>query len=229
MRQHLICDINPLPPYGGKLQPTLGMGVFMHYFKLFLLFLMLLSAKSYALLITDTIAFNKKLNDRNNFNFDLIEQGYNPFTDVITRVELSYDIKEIVEDPFEDDATMDDAREFIMIYDRFMFIRGVFPDIDTGVYRSWMHWTRQEDCRYADYSNTGEEICSFHPDKDGLFYSFWDVYTDNLWLNSISLSIDVTRKSVDEPSSLLLFASLLFLLAFRSRKRLCGPQKAIQQ
>lgn len=191
----------------------------MHFFKLFLLFLMLLSTKSYALLITDTIAFNNKLNERNSFNFDMIAQGYNPLTDAITLVTLTYDIKEIVEDPFEDDATMDDAREFIMIYDRFMFIRDVFPDIDTGIFSSAMHWTRQEDCRYANYSNTGEEICSFHPDKDGLFYSFWDVYTDNLWLNSISLSIDVTRTSVDEPSSLLLFAGLLSLLAFRSRKR----------
>lgn len=180
---------------------------------------MLLSTKSYALLITDTIAFNNKLNERNSFNFDMIAQGYNPLTDAITLVTLTYDIKEIVEDPFEDDATMDDAREFIMIYDRFMFIRDVFPDIDTGIFNSAMHWTRQEDCRYANYSNTGEEICSFHPDKDGLFYSFWDVYTDNLWLNSISLSIDVTRTSVDEPSSLLLFAGLLSLLAFRSRKR----------
>lgn len=188
--------------------------------KIFLFFLMLLPfSQSNALVITNTIALNNQLSVDNSFTFDMISQGYNPLTDSINFVTMSFDIKEIVEDPFEDHADMDDnIREFVIIYDRFLHYRGIFADMDTGVVSDTTSWTPQEECRYGDYVD-GEEICYFKPDQDGFFYSYWAVYTDNLWMNSISLSIDVTRADLDEPSSLLLFMSLLSLLIFKTRVR----------
>lgn len=170
-----------------------------------LLLCALLSSESYALLITDTIQFNDKLSAHNIFRFDLVEQGYNPATDSISLVTFSYDIKEIVEDPFEDGPdSPDDSREFMIIYDRFLFVRGVFYDVDTGVEAWNLHWVPSGGCLHSEWSEAGEEVCVLQPDVDGRFYSSWEVYTDNLWLNSVSISIDVTRKDVSEPSLLIL-------------------------
>jgi len=197
----------------------LGMGGCMSSLKFCFFIAILLSSKSYALLITDTIPFNNKLEQNNFFIFDLMEQGFNPATDLISTVTFAFDIKEIVEDPFEDGPTSpDEIREFMIIHDRFMYFRGVFPDMDTGVYSRSFHSVISEGCMQWGTSESGEEICVFNPGLDGRFFSSWEVYTDNLWLNSVSVTIDVTRQDVDEPSSLFLFSSLLFALMFRFRK-----------
>jgi hypothetical protein len=198
---------------------TLEMGGFMSYLKFFFFVAILFSSKSYALLITDTIHFDNKLETHNLFRFDLMEQGFNPATDSISVVTFAFDIKEIIEDPFEDGPdSPDDTREFMIIHDRFLFVRGVFYDVDTGVHAWNLHWVSSGSCLHSEWSDTGEEVCVLQPDVDGRFYSSWEVYTDNLWLNSVSVTIDVTRQDVDEPSSLFLFSSLLFALMFRFRK-----------
>jgi hypothetical protein len=197
----------------------LGTGGYMNHLKFFIA-LMLLSANSYALLITDTIAFDNKLETQNFFRFDLMEQGFNPATDTISIVTFAFDIKEIVEDPFEDGPTSpDEIREFMIIHDPFMFFRGVFYDVDTGVYSQSTYSVISEGCMRWGTSESGEEICVFNPGLDGRFYSSWEVYTDNLWLNSVSVTIDVTRQDVDEPSLLLLLTTLLLALIFRFRFR----------
>ncbi len=181
----------------------------MSHVKTLLVILLLLSfSRSYALIISDVIPFNNQLGERNSFIFDMVSQGYNPHTDVIRWVTFEYDIKEIVEDPFEDTGEMEDVREFIIIYDRFLYTRQVFADMDTGVFREHIDWLRMEECRYGD----GAEECYFQPDQDGFFYSYWEVSTDNLWLNSISLTIDVDRTEVPEPPAIFLLLGLIPLL-----------------
>lgn len=185
-----------------------------------LLFILLLlpPSRSYALIISDVIPFNNQLSESNSFTFDMVSQGYNPDTDVIRWVTFAYDIKEIIEDPFEDTAEMEDAREFMIIYDRFLYTRQVFADVDTGVFSERIEWNRTEECRYGD----GGEICYFQPDQDGFFNSFWAVYTDNLWLNSISLTIDVDRTEVPEPPAIFLLIGLVPLLLRRFSLRKNG-------
>lgn len=189
--------------------PHVDKGDFMKHIKLLLLILTLLPfSKSHALVITDVIDFNAKIKGDYTFNFDLIKQGFNPATDTINTIIFSFDVKEIIEDPFEDDATMEDVREYVVINDYFYFFRGILADVDTGVFIGRANWEPSEECWYI-YDNK----CQFQPDKDGLFASSWQVYTDNLWLNSISIGVEVTRSSeVDEPSSWILLISFLFLL-----------------
>lgn len=190
----------------------------MKLLKIFLLILALLPASnSYALVITHLHNIDNQISGYQTFTFDLISQGYNPTTDVINWVVFSFDVKEIVEDPFEDTPADMDEREFVTIYDRFLYVRGTFPDMDTGVVSERLYWTPMDTCRFYTYIDD-QEICSFQPDQDGMFYSYWSVDTDNLWMNSISLSIEVTRTNLDEPSSLLLFAWLVPLLIMRRRK-----------
>jgi len=185
------------------------MGGIMSYVKIFLFLLTLLSFnKCYALLISHIIPINNQLSYSHSFTFDLVSRGYNPATDVINWVTFSYDIREIEED---------EAEEFVTIFDHFLYWRGIFPDMNTGIVTDRLEWIPQETCRYGEYID-GEEVCYFKPDQDGFFYSYWNVSTDNLWMNSISLTIDVVRTHrVDEPSSILLLAGVLFLLLARSR------------
>lgn len=189
-----------------------------YFMKRFLFFFAVLasSVNSYAALITNTIEFNNKLPAYTEFVFDMKEQGFNPATDRITWFNYSFDVKEIVEDPFGDDEDWQmDLWEFAIIYDRFLFYRGIFADMDTGV-QNWSHnWTPYYGCHSSIETDQGD-VCVFQPDLDGIFYSTWGVYTDNLWLNSISFTIDYTRKEVDEPSSMLLLTMLLFIALFRS-------------
>jgi len=176
-------------------------------------------SKSQALVITDVIEFDAKVKGDYTFNFDLIKQGFNPATDTINTIIFSFDVKEIIEDAFEDDATMEDVREYVVIRDYFYFFRGMLADVDTGVFIGRTHWESLGECWYF-YDNK----CQFQPDKDGQFFSSWQVYTDNLWLNSISIGIEVTRISeVDEPSSWILLISFLMLLIPRL-KALSKPE-----
>lgn len=187
--------------------------------KIFFLFMLMLlpCAKSYALLITHAIPVNNQIAGSHSFTFDLVSQGYNPDTDSINLVIFSYDVKEIVEDPFEDTPDMEE-REFVIIYDHFLYVRGVIADMDTGSVSERVHWESGEGCLFSGYDSNNEEVCYFQPDKDGFFYSYWDVATENLWMNSISLTIDVTRSNVDEPSPLVLLSGALFLLILRREK-----------
>ncbi|PUA30625.1 MAG: hypothetical protein B0W54_09185 [Cellvibrio sp. 79] len=189
----------------------------MKFFRIFCLFFLMLlpCAKSYALLITHAIPVNNQVAGSHSFTFDLVSHGYNPDTDNINWVIFSYDIEEIIEDPFEDTPDMEE-REFVIINDHFLYRRGVFADMDTGSFSERLHWTRGEGCLFSGY-NGYEEVCYFQPDNDGFFYSYWDVATENLWMNSISLTIDVTRNYVDEPSPLMLLTMVLSLLIIRQR------------
>lgn len=191
----------------------------MKCFRIFCLCIPMLLAcsKSYALLITHAIPVNNQIAGYHSFTFDLVNHGYNPDTDSINLVIFSYDVKEIVEDPFEDTPDMEE-REFVIIHDHFLYVRGVIADMDTGSISNRVHWESGEGCLFSGYDENNEEVCYFQPDKDGFFYSYWDVYTENLWMNSISLTIDVTRSNVDEPSPFVLLSGALSLFIIRWRK-----------
>lgn len=184
----------------------------------FFLVFIVISANSHGVLITNTIEFNNKLPTNNHFVFDMKEQGFNPATDTITAFNYSFDVREIVKDPFEDDAdSPPESWEFVIIYDRFLFYRGIFFDMDTSVQNWGGAWYPTNECLNWIWTSDGE-ICELQPDIDGIFLSDWAVYTDNLWLNSISFTIDYIRKDVDEPSSLLLLTMLLFVTMFRFKR-----------
>ncbi len=189
----------------------------MKYFRIFFFIALLFPfSKSYALLITHAISVENVISGSHSFTFDLASNGYNPVTDRIDWVTFSYDVREIVEDPFEDDEDPD-TREFVTIYDHFLFFRGIFPDMDTRATSIRLQWTPQKECRLLTYVGD-EEICYFKPDQDGFFYSYWNVASDNLWMNSISLTLDVTRSTINEPRSLLLLIGIFPLLILRLRK-----------
>lgn len=189
----------------------------MKYCKIFLLVLTIFPfTKCYALLISHVLTVDNQLSYSQAFTFDLISQGYNPHTDIINFVTFSYDIKEIVEDPFEDTPDMDE-REFVTIFDHFMYYRAIIPDMDTGIVSERMHWTPQEECRF-DYEVDGEYVCIFKPDQDGMFYSYWNTDSNNLWMNSISVTLDVTRTNLNEPSPLLFIGGIIPLLILRLRR-----------
>lgn len=183
-----------------------------------LLFSVFYFSKSLALPITDTINFDQQLTKFHSyeFTFDLMEQGFNPATDIINMITFSFDVREIVEDPFEDNGSTLEHRETVEIHDHFLYYRAYFVDLDTGVVTDRTSWTPVDGCAWPA-AEPGYP-CLFQPDLDGRFFSSWRAETDNLWLNSLSLTIDVTRKNVDEPSSLLLFSSLLLLLLIRLKK-----------
>ncbi|HTF95065.1 MAG TPA: hypothetical protein VL995_02950 [Cellvibrio sp.] len=185
----------------------------MRHFKiLFFAFLLLPFSKTFALTITDTIQFNNKLErDWHQFTFDMISEGYNPDTDSITMVSFTIDIREIFTEPFEDEEYAEEFREPLLIHDWFLFYRSYFPDIDTSVSTDRIFWSRTNDCLY-EVQFMGTTECLFQPDIDGLFFSSWQVGTDNLWLNSVSLSIEVIRSKVNEPSVLFIFITTLLVL-----------------
>lgn len=183
-----------------------------------LISVLLYSAYSSALTITNTINYNNKISGNQYFEFQMIDAGFNPTTDIINHINLTFDIKEIIEDPYEDGDYDDPNREPMMIFDRYLYYRAIFFDVDTGIYSQSAMWYPAE-CQYMDFDQYGQEQCLFQPDIDGVFYSSWQVHNENLWLNWISFSIDVTRKHVPEPSTLLLFLGGIGLLSIRHRNR----------
>jgi hypothetical protein len=176
----------------------------------------ILSLKSYAFVISDVVSVNKTLDlTWRYFDLDLTKHGYNHLTDTINFVELSYDFSKMVDevDDFENYETLETIQLNSYIFDG----RVNYFDINPGIISQYrLHWQKDESyCEKENY-DTGE--CEFNLDLNGTARETLSVYSGHIWLSDVTFSVDVTRKEVPEPSSvLLLFIGLLTTIVLRTR------------
>lgn len=175
----------------------------------------MLSLNTQALVISDVISVNKTLDlTWRAFDFDLTKHGYNHLTDTINYVELSYDFSKMVDDvdDFENYETLETIQLNSYIFDG----RINYFDINPGIISQRLSWQKDESyCEKENY-DTGE--CEFNLDLKGNAREFLSVYSGNIWLGDVTFSVDVTRKEVPEPSSIILFfLGLLSIAAMRFR------------
>ncbi len=162
---------------------------------------LLLPLNSQAIIITDTIPVHKQLELRGyNFYFDLAQHGYNHVTDTINYIVLIYDFSKSV-DPIDDFENFD-TLETIQLNSYLFDGRSNFHDINPGLIQQGLSWTKNIDyCQKENY-DTGE--CEFNLDLKGNAREFLGVYSGSIWLSDVKFSVDVTRVSVSEPSTIIL-------------------------
>lgn len=114
-----------------------------------------------ALVITDTISINSEAHRDVVLDFDLRRGGYNPLTDSIVSVTMTYDVREIVEfDDYDDESTLEGGEEWSLIFDR----RSYFRDISTGTFTQGIGWTKSDACQQGGYDG---EPCTYSLDLFG--------------------------------------------------------------
>lgn len=189
------------------------------FFRLLLIPILLVTFDANALLITDTRIFNQQLFDNQSAGhvFDLTEAGYSPTTDSITNIKLIYDFTEINADV---DTGEDETREFVIFSSWIFGWRDVHPDIDSGLTLFETSWQKSNMCQIYFPDGDDSESCAYNLDVDGRMNAFVTAYTDNLWLNSISVTIDVDRQvNVPAPSSASLFILGLVIFSVLHKAR----------
>lgn len=142
---------------------------------------------------------------------DASAMGYNPETDELTRIELTLDFREIIEDGDDWEAG---TNEFVSFYTTFFGIRHfVYSDVDTERFFFVRDWFYPDDCVDSPWND-----CSQHPIITGLYYIALEVGTNNLQIDQVRWDIHVNRTPVDESSSaILLMFGILMLVAMRVR------------
>lgn len=166
-----------------------------------------------ALVITDIISVNRNASPGVILDFDLRRGGYNPVTDSITFVKLSFSVREIVEfDDFEDDTTLESGMESYALFER----RSHFRDIDTGTYSRQTSWLRMDECQIDEF----EGPCIYNLDLFGNTAAYFSFYTDNLWFEEGRLEVEVDRISVPEPATLWLLCVGVLGIGAGSLRRL---------
>jgi len=209
-----------------------------HFFLLLLPFFFI-SLNANALLITSTYVVEEQLPNREAVGtvFELIPLGYSPETDSITHVKLTYDFTEIWSPEnqgdeyqyddgsypeFPDENSPQYQDEFVVFSSWAFYWRDVFGDIDTGLTVFEQDWTRSGNCQFEafDWENEDNHWCALNLDLAGTMNAYVTSYTNNLWLHSIKLEVEVDRAEVPEPNPILLLGIGLFAIGFlRSRKR----------
>lgn len=189
-----------------------------HFFNLLFASTFFIAFNANALLITDTYEVNKKISNGEGHVFDLTQAGYSPSTDSITNIKLIYDFIEI--DP-DDDTAEDDSREFVIFSSWIFGWRDVHPDIDTGLTIFEMSWERNDMCQFSTTDDELVEYCVYNIDLLGNMNAYVTAYTDNLWLNSIKVEIEVDRVvALPESGAGSLFITGLVILGWLRRFRL---------
>lgn len=151
-----------------------------------------------ALVITDVISINREA-DSAVLDFDLRRGGYNPLTDSITLVTLTYDVREIVEfDDYDDDSTLESGEQYSMIFDR----KSYFRDISTGTFTQQIDWYKSDTCQIGGFDG---EPCEYSLDLFGTTAEYFRFYSGNIWFGEGTLTVEVNRISVPEPSAIILF------------------------
>lgn len=171
----------------------------------------LFSMGANALIIKDVISFNKKMAESvfYNFDFDLTRHGYNPLTDSITRVQLSYDFSELIDDGHDPDNM--DTWESAMFYSRLFDGRSYDPDVTPGVGSERLAWTKTGECQLVN----DDDICVYNLDLYGNARETVVAYTDNLWLGDVMFSVEVDRVNLPEPSSIIMLVFGLVIVGWR--------------
>lgn len=204
-----------------------------------LLSILVLSALFFALhanaiLITDTYVVERQIPSGGGEGhiFELINAGYSPTTDSITYIRLIYDFTEIYSPTNEGDTDQynenfpDDGPQYqdeFVIFSSWIFNwREVDPDIDTGLTIFERSWVRNDYCQITANAIPGDDetgYCMLNLDVAGTMNAYVRSYTDNLWLHSIRVEIEVDRTLVPESGSALLLGIGLFTIGFlRNRK-----------
>jgi len=203
-----------------------------------LLTLPFLSFQAKALLISDTYVVEKQLSHRiwEGHVFELIPAGYSPATDSITHIKLTYDFTEIWSPQnqgdtyqyddgsypeFPDENAPQYEDETVTFSSWIFYWRDWVNDVDTGLTVFETDWTRNDSCQLEafDWENEDIQWCSLNIDVAGTMNAHILPETNNLWLHSIKLEVEVDRVEVPEPNPLLLLGLGLFAIGFlRSRK-----------
>lgn len=167
-----------------------------------------------ALIITDIISVDRNASPGVTLDFDLKRGGYNPVTDSITFVKMTYSLREIVEfDDYEDESTLESGVEYSMIFDR----RSFFRDVSTGTFSQQMSWFKTDACQIGGYD---DEPCTYSLDLFGTTAQSFAFYTDNIWFEEGRLEVEVDRISVPEPATILLLCVGLLGFGARSFRKL---------
>jgi len=191
-----------------------------------------------AFLLTDTHIFEKQLIDgyAEGHVFELIPAGYSPVTDSITHIKLTYDFTEIwspqnqgdtyqyddgsyPEFPNENAPQYED--ETVTFSSWIFYWRDWVNDVDTGLTVFETDWTRNDSCQFEafDWENEDDHWCALNLDLDGTMNAYVWPETNNLWLHSIKVEVEIDRAEVSEPNPILLLSIGLFAIGFlRSRK-----------
>lgn len=211
-------------------------------FSLLLTPALFISLHANALLITDTYTVEQQLVDGVGAGhiFELIPAGYSPTTDSITHIKLIYDFTEIYSDTNlgDEDEAPDDPinwlphpNEFVIFSSWIFGWRDVHPDIDTGLTVFETDWIRNDWCQFRTSAVPGDdetEYCVFNIDLDGTLNAWVMPYTDNLWLHSITVEIEVDRRvDVTEPNSGLLLGIGLLAMGFLRRFRKLSQENSM--
>lgn len=169
------------------------------------------------MIITDVIPVNGQLGLQGYvFDFDLVKHGYNYLTDTIKFVELTYDFSKLVDpiDDFENFDTLETIQLNSYLFDGRMNIL----DINPGLLSQRLSW--RKDISYCQKENYDTGECEINLDLKGNAREFLSIYNGNIWLSEVSFSVDVTRTSVSEPSTvILLFLGLTMIFIGRRVKR----------
>ena len=209
-----------------------------HIHSALLISTLVLSSSANALVISDIYSPNQLIPNNGSLGtiFELIPLGYTPATDTITNVKLTYDFQEIFSSTNEGDTEQYNDPNYpidgtAMYEDESAIIsswifnwRDYFPDIDTEVIVYETDWVRSNMCQYEAFGVPSEDstsYCLLNLDLYGNLNAGVTSFSDNLWLNSISVEVEINRQTqVPEPSSVLLFGlGLLMISLVRYRKR----------
>lgn len=203
------------------------------FFSLFCFLFSLISLNASAFLITDTFTVERHVGETpTGTTFELIPLGYNPATDAITHVKLIYAFSEIYssnnlgdEEEYDGTYPQELYENELTLFSSWMFIwREMVNDVDTGLTVFEKDWIRTDACQLelaTDPEVMGTEYCALNMDMLGNVNAYLMSFTDNLWLHSITLEVEVDRKAeVSEPNPSLLFGLGLLaigLLRYRAR------------
>lgn len=186
---------------------------------LFMLFVALFSLQTNAFVLID-IQRDIAVEQYTSVQAHMTDHGFNPLTDRVTRIDLFLYFRELNDDSLTDRAG-DETAEFVgfskvLFGERFNYD----ADVDTGLtsFHAWFPPESENTCLWLDEFDQ----CVYDPVKTGVMGIGLQTTPDTLWLDEVRWEVEVLRREVDEPASLLLFATALCALVWVRQKNSNG-------